>query len=147
MKVIFIKDVKGQGKKGEIKEVKDGYANNFLIKNKMAVPATEGSLTRLTEENKKAKEKEQADLENYQKTKEKLEKEHIVFKVKTGEKDKVFGSISSKQISSALSNLGYEVDKKKIMVTDHLSSLGEHIVEIELHKKVMVSLRVKLEKE
>ena len=147
MKVIFIKDVRNQGKKDEIKEVKDGYAQNFLIKQGLAIPLTEGSMKRLKNEEHTREVKEEEDIKECQKLKEKLEKTKLTFKVKTGEKDKVFGSISSKQISSELEKLGYEVDKKKIMLEEHLSSLGTHIVDIELHKKVNIKLKVELVKE
>ena len=98
MKVIFIKDVKGQGKKDEIKEVKDGYAMNFLIKNKYAVAYTEGSNKRLNNEIEERKIQNENDIKEANKLKEKLKKEKIVFKVKTVAQDRVFGSISTKQI-------------------------------------------------
>ena len=93
MKVIFIKDVKGQGKKDEIKEVKDGYAMNYLIKNKLAVMYTETSNKRLENEKQQRKEKEAQDIKEANELKNKLSKVKVRFKVKTGEKDKVFGSI------------------------------------------------------
>jgi large subunit ribosomal protein L9 len=147
MKVIFIKDVRNQGKKDEVKEVKDGYAQNFLIKQGLAVPLTEGSMKRLKNEEHLREVKEDEEIKECQKIKDKLEKTKITFKVKTGEKDRVFGSISSKQISSELEKIGYKIDKKKIMLDEHISSLGAHIVDIELHKKVNMKLRVELVKE
>ena len=121
MKVIFIKDVKGQGKKDEIKEVKDGYAMNYLIKNKYAVPYTETSNKRLNDEIKERKIQEEKDIEEANKIKEKLKKEKISFKVKTGKEDRVFGSISSKQIKDELDKLGYKIDKKKIILDTQIS--------------------------
>ena len=147
MKVIFIKDVKGQGKKDEIKEVKDGYAMNYLIKNKYAVPYTETSNKRLNNEIKERKIQEEKDIEEANKIKEKLKKEKITFKVKTGKEDRVFGSISSKQIKDELDNLGYKIDKKKIILDTPISSLGHHFVKIELHKKVVAELEIVLNKE
>lgn len=147
MKVIFIKDVKGQGKKDEIKEVKDGYAMNYLIKNKYAVPYTETSNKRLNDEIKERKIQEEKDIEEANKIKEKLKKEKISFKVKTGKEDRVFGSISSKQIKDELDNLGYKIDKKKIILDTPISSLGHHFVKIELHKKVVAELEIVLNKE
>ncbi|MDD2181070.1 MAG: 50S ribosomal protein L9 [Bacilli bacterium] len=142
MKVIFIKDVKGQGKKGEIKEVKDGYGMNFLIKNRYAVQATEASITRLAQDNQKQEELELKELIKSKETKDKLEKTKLTFQVKTGEKMKVFGSISSKQISSELKKQGFDIDKKKIILNVPLSTLGSHKVTIELHKKVKAELEV-----
>ena len=147
MKVIFIKDVKGQGKKDEIKEVKDGYAMNYLIKNKYAVPYTETSNKRLNDEIKERKIQEEKDIEESNKIKEKLKKEKISFKVKTGKEDRVFGSISSKQIKDELDKLGYKIDKKKIILDTPISSLGHHFVKIELHKKVIAELEIVLNKE
>lgn len=147
MKVIFIKDVKGQGKKDEIKEVKDGYAMNYLIKNKYAVPCTETSNKRLNDEIKERKIQEEKDIEEANKIKEKLKKEKISFKVKTGKEDRVFGSISSKQIKDELDKLGYKIDKKKIILDTPISSLGHHFVKIELHKKVIAELEIILNKE
>ncbi|MDD3048772.1 MAG: 50S ribosomal protein L9 [Bacilli bacterium] len=147
MKVIFTKDVKNQGKAGQIKEVKDGYANNFLIKNNFAVPLNDSNLNKLKRETSIKESIYQEELSNFEKIKKELETKQITFKVKTGEKDKVFGSVSSKQISIELEKMGYKIDKKKIMLNEHLSNLGNHIVNIELHKKVIVNLNIKLEKE
>lgn len=147
MKVIFIKDVKGQGKKDEIKEVKDGYAKNFLIKNKYAVAYSETSNKRLNEEINDRRIKNENDIKEAKELKNRLSKEKIVFKVKTGKEDKVFGSISTKQIKEELDKLGYDIDKKKIIIDTPISSLGTHIVKVELHKEVISDLEIKLEKE
>lgn len=147
MKVIFIKDVKGQGKKGDIKEVKDGYGSNFLIKNGYAVLYTKTSVERLNEENKLREEQENELIQQSKNMKEKLEKLDLKIKVKTGKEDKVFGSVSTKQIVSELSKLKFDIDKKKIKLDTDLSSLGTHIINIELHKKVSAKLKVTLVKE
>lgn len=147
MKVIFIKDVKGQGKKDEIKEVKDGYAKNFLIKNKYAVAYSETSNKRLNEEINDRRIKNENDIKEAKELKNRLSKEKIIFKVKTGKEDKVFGSISTKQIKEELDKLGYDIDKKKIIIDTPISSLGTHIVKVELHKEVISDLEIKLEKE
>ena len=147
MKVIFIKDVKGQGKKDEIKEVKDGYAMNFLIKNKYAVAYTEGSNKRLNNEIETRKIQNENDIKEANKLKEKLKKEKISFKVKTGAQDRVFGSISTKQIKEELDKLGYKIDKKKILIDTPVASIGHHFVKIELHKEVIAELEVILNKE
>jgi len=147
MKVIFIKDVKGQGKKGDIKEVKDGYGNNFLIKNGYAVLYTKTSVERLNEENKEKALKEKELIEESNIIKNKLEKMELKIKVKTGKEDKVFGSVSTKQIVSELGKLNYNIDKKKIKLDNDLSTLGSHIINIELHKQVIAKLKVTLVKE
>ena len=144
MKVILLKDVKKLGKKGEIKEVKDGYGNNFLIKTGLAVMATKTGVERLNVEKQKAKDTELEAVEKANKVKEKLEKTTLTFKVKTGKQDKVFGSISTKAISQELKNEGYEIDKKNISLDNSITSLGHHFVSIELHKKVIAKLNIEL---
>lgn len=146
MKVIFIKDVKNQGKAGEIKEVKDGYAQNFLIKNKYAVAYTKRSKEVLDISNKNKEDKENEEIKRCTKIKDELENKVLTFKVKTGKEDLVFGSISSKQIASKLEDLGYKIDKKKIVLDGSISSLGYHKVKLNLHKKVCAILTINLSK-
>ena len=98
MKVIFLKDLKGQGKKDEIKEVKDGYAENFLIKNGYAIKYTARSKEILDNQIEERNENEKELIEKCNKIKSEMEKNTYTFKVKTGKEDKVFGSVSSKQI-------------------------------------------------
>ena len=146
MKVIFIKDLKNQGKKGEIKEVKDGYGTNFLIKNGYAIIASESNLKHFNAQKNKELLEENLYLKECEKIKEQLEKEIINLKVKVGKEDKIFGSVSTKQIVNELKKLNYNIDKNKIKIDYQLSSLGSHIVKIELHKKVIANLKVNLVK-
>lgn len=145
MKVIFIKDVKGQGKKDDIKEVKDGYAK-FLISNSLAVAYTSNSVKVLNNQIDKRKQEEQELIKECNKIKDKLKGKKIEFKVKTGKEDKVFGSISTKQISEELSKMGYDIDKKKITCDTEINSLGTHEVTVTLHKEVVFKLNVILSK-
>lgn len=147
MNVIFIKDLKGQGKKGEIKTVKDGYGVNFLIKNGYAVAATEGNLKHQETLSMKKELAEQERISECEKHKKELEKMNLIFFVKTGAQDKVFGTISSKQIVTELNKKGIEIDKKCINSDMAISSLGTHEVKIELHKKVTAILKITLKKE
>ncbi len=146
MKVIFLKDVKGQAKKGEIKEVKDGYAQNYLIKNGYADKLTESSYKKYLNDKKEEQEEDMKNRKEANETKLALEKVELVFKVKTGKMDKVFGSVSSKQIKEDLEKLGIFVNKKQIDMQEGLSTLGYHNVNVQLYKDVYGVVKVKLEK-
>lgn len=145
MKVIFIKDLKGQGKKKDIKEVSDGYAMNYLIKNGYAVKYTKTSNEILNNEIKNEKELFELNTKNAKIIKEKLEKETITFIVKSGTNNKIFGSISTKQIIDELNKLGYSnIDKRKIFIDNPITSLGIHIIKIELFKDVIANIKIKV---
>ncbi|MGN1371390.1 MAG: 50S ribosomal protein L9 [Candidatus Coprovivens sp.] len=146
MKVILLQDVKKQGKKDQIINVSDGYARNFLIKNGLAVPATSTNTKALDRELDKRKAAEAAFVEECKEIAEKLKDIEIAIKVKTGEQDKVFGTVSSKQICEELKKKGFNIDKKKICLDHALDCLGTHNVTIELHKKVKAEVRVTLKK-
>ena len=142
MQVIFIRDLRKQGKKGEIKEVKSGYAENFLIKQGYAIPLNQPNLRNLQHENKKIEEEDQKNKELALKEKEKLEKIELEFKVKTGKDDRVFGSISPKQIKEELLKKDIKVEKRQIKLDNNIVSLGYHKVKIELYKKVEAEIKV-----
>ena len=142
MKIILLENVKGTGKKDEIKEVKDGFGN-FIIKSKKAVSYSEKSKEVLKTQLENKKEEEDRIYKEALELKSKLEKTTLTFKVKTGVQDKVFGSISSKQISEELKKKNLNVDKK-IIDAENINSLGMHLVKIKLHKKVTAELNVEL---
>ena len=144
MKVILLKDVKGQGKKDEIKNVKDGYGMNYLIKNGYAVMATETGVKRLRSEQEENRLQEQLNIKECEKIKSEIEKLTLKFQVKAGASDRVFGSVSTKSIADELKKNGFNVDKRKIKLDNPLSSLGFHEVEIELHKEVIAKVKVQL---
>ena len=145
MEVIFIKDLKNQGKKGEIKEVKDGYAKNFLIKNGYAVMKNETSLKELKRNLNNEKKLDEENRIKANKLKESLEKETYKFKVKTGKSDKVFGSVSIKQIKEKLDEK-YDISKNQIMLDSPLTSLGYHKVCINLYKDINAIINIELTK-
>lgn len=146
MKVILLQDVKKQGKKDEIIDVSEGYATNFLIKNGLAVAATESSKKKLNRELDLKHQQEQAFIKECQEIAKELAKVNLIFQVKTGAQDKVFGTISSKQIYEELCKKGFKIDKKKIRVVNPIDVLGTHNVEIELHKEVIATIKVTLKK-
>lgn len=142
MEVIFIKDLKNQGKKGQIKEVKDGYAENYLIKNGYAVKKTKENLSKLNhqlaQKEKEDKQKKEAALE----LKDALSKVTLEFKVKTGDGDRVFGSISIKQIKDELEKKGYKIEKSQIELSNTIQSLGFHNVNLNLYPEVVAQVKV-----
>ena len=142
MEVIFIKDLKNQGKKGQDKNVKDGYAENYLIKNGYAVKKTKENLQKLNYELAKKEKENQENKKQAMDLKEKLAKVVLEFKVKTGEGDKVFGSISAKQIKDELNKQGYKIEKSAIKLNNTISSLGFHNVDLELYNDVIATVKV-----
>lgn len=142
MEVIFIKDLKNQGKKGQIKNVKDGYAENFLIKQGYAVMKTKESLAKLESEQRN---KAAQDAENKKQAaafKSELDKVVIEFKVKTGAGDRVFGSISVKQIKDELEKKNFKIDKSQIEITNQIATLGFHNVNIKLYPGINATIKV-----
>ena len=144
MEVIFIKDLKNQGKKGEIKNVKDGYAENFLINKGYAIKATKENIAKLNKDKARAKEEDEIKREEARELKKKLEKIILTFKVKTGESDKVFGSISLKQIKDELKKENFNFEKSQIKLLDSLASLGFHNIEITIYKDITAKVKVHL---
>jgi len=146
MEVIFIKDLKGQGKKGEIKKVKDGYGQNFLIKNNYAVLANDQNKQELNRQTIKDEKQEEKKKQEAYSLKEKLDQLTLEFVVKTGTSDKVFGSVSTKQIKEKLEEKGYSISKKMIELDHSITTLGVTIVNITIYPKVVAKIKVHLVK-
>ena len=144
MEVIFIKDLKNQGKKGEIKNVKDGYAENFLISKGYAIKATKENIEKLNQDKANAKKEDDLKRKEARELKKNLEKLTLTFKVKTGDNDKVFGSVSLKQIKDELKKKNYNFEKQQIRLLDSLSSLGFHNIEITIYKDITAKIKVHL---
>ena len=143
MKVIFLQDVKGKGKKGEVKNVADGYAHNFLIKKGLAVEATSSNISALEGQKKKEKKEAAEELKSAKELKKQLEEITVELSAKSGEGGRLFGSVTSKQIADALQK-GHQlkVDKRKIELNDAIRSLGYTNVPVKLHPEVQATLKV-----
>lgn len=146
MKVILLSDVKKVGKKGEVKEVSDGYARNFLIARGLAVVASEGANKVLAKQNEEKAKEDEANKQAALALKEKLEAMEFVFKVKANN-GHVSGSVSTKEICDELKKHGIEVDKRKFVDKDPVKTLGFSHVKVELYKGVVGTIRVKLVEE
>ncbi|EOA8670079.1 TPA: 50S ribosomal protein L9 [Staphylococcus aureus] len=143
MKVIFTQDVKGKGKKGEVKEVPVGYANNFLLKKNYAVEATPGNLKQLELQKKRAKQERQQEIEDAKALKETLSNIEVEVSAKTGEGGKLFGSVSTKQIAEVLkAQHDIKIDKRKMDLPNGIHSLGYTNVPVKLDKEVEGTIRV-----
>ena len=145
MRVILLGDVKKQGKKNDIIDVKDGYGS-YLIKNKLAVLETKGSSKVLSKQKEEAALEESLLLKDCEQIKEKLEKMTLNFKVNTGKNGQVFGQISTKQIADELKKKGFNIDKRKIKLDVPINTLGTTNVKVILHKKVEATLKIHLQK-
>lgn len=145
MKVILLEDVKGQGKKGELVNVSDGYARNFLFPHKKAVVADNAAMSELKNHNESVAHHKEMELENAKETAKKLDGKTVKIKAKAGASGKLFGSVTSKEIAEEIKNtLGVTVDKKKMTVAD-IKNFGEYTCDIKLHSQVTATLKVLVE--
>ena len=146
MKVILLEDVKSLGKKGEVVNVSDGYARNFIFKKNLGLEANGKNLNDLKLQQQNAAKVAKEKLEAAQALAKDLEDKSVTVKIQAGVEGKVFGSISSKEIAlEAKKQLGMDIDKKKIVIPDAIKSLGTYNVNIKLHKDVVGKLAVKVE--
>lgn len=143
MKVILLKDVKGTGKKNEVKEVSDGYARNFLLPKKLAVPADNTNMKELNEKNKSKENKAQKEYEAAVELGKRMEELNVVIYSKSGDGGRLFGSITSKDIAEQIKKQhNIEVDKRKITLDEPIRVLGSRFVDIKIHQKVTTKIRV-----
>lgn len=141
MKVILLSDVKNVGKKDEVVEVADGYARNFLIKRKLAVAQTQGSMQVLGRQQEEARLREEELEKEAQKTKERLEKIVLECQIKTGNGGRSFGSISTKQITEQLAKEhDIHIDRRKILGHDSISSLGDSDLKVDLYRNKVIGV-------
>lgn len=143
MKVIFLQDVKGKGKKGEIKNVSDGFAKNFLLPQKMAVEATAANLNAAKGKQESIQYHKDMEEENAKKLAEKIAQISLNISAKVGENGKLFGSVTSKELSEILKKEhGFDIDKRKFVLPDGIKSEGAYTVDIKLHPGIVAKLKV-----
>ncbi len=142
MKVLLLQDVKAQGKKGEIIEVNDGYARNFLIKKGLAKEATANVVNETNQKNAAEAKKRAEELAQAKEIANKLDKQTISITVKTGENGRLFGAVTGKEISDELAKLGYNIDKKKLVIKDPIKSIGVYGVEVKIYTGVSFTINV-----
>ncbi len=141
MKVILRKNFDQLGKVGDVVAVKDGYARNYLIPRGIAYQATAGNTRSLEEEKKQIIKREAKELEAAQKLANELEKISITMPVKVGEEEKIFGSVTNQMIADALHEKGFDIDKRKIEITEQIKSLGIYSVSVKLHPSVAATVK------
>jgi len=144
MEVILKQDIKGVGKKGEVKKVKEGYFRNFLAPKKLAVEATKEEKEKLNRAAAKEEKKRMKELEKAKKLAETINGKDLKLKVKTGKEGKIFGSITSKDIEKALKgNLNFDIDKKKIKLSvEHIKTTGKYSAELKLYSGVKAKINI-----
>jgi len=140
MKVILLADVKALGKKGDIKEVSDGYARNFLFKKELAQPADKGNLNRIHHEMELKEKREAALKAKAQQQAAELKEKTVTVKAKCGDAGRLFGSITTADVAAALAGMGYEIDKKKIELNETVKTLGSFSITIKLYPGIHVTM-------
>lgn len=146
MKVILLEDVRKLGTKGQVIEVSDGYARNYLFPKGLAVEASDGRLKELQNKTLQAEKKKEKEDEKAVKLKEKIDKQTVTVKAKCGEGGKLFGAVTSKEIADALKTaFKVDLDKKKIEIKEPIRHLGEYEVKIKIHPSVQADIVVIVE--
>ena len=144
MKIILLQSVRGLGNPGDIINVKSGYARNYLIPHDMAIYATKGNVSKIEYQIEKAKEVEEAKVEKLREVATKLDKVTLKFELQAGEEDKLFGSVTNQMITEALLEQGYNIEKKDIAIPESIKTIGNHYINIYLHKDVSCKVKIKV---
>jgi large subunit ribosomal protein L9 len=147
VKVILRQNFEQLGQLGDVVEVKEGYARNYLIPKKIAYPATEGYLKTLEEEKKQLARRQQKEVRTAEKLATDLEKVSLTIPMKVGEEDKLFGAVTPQMVAEHLAEKGFEVDKRKIELGDQIKALGVYSVDVKLHSNVVAKVKVWVVKE
>lgn len=147
MKVIFIEDVEGTAYAGDIKEVANGFARNYLVPRKLALAATKKSIKGFQEKEKSILKKAEKKIRDTQNLKEQIEKINLDFKRKVGKEGKLFGALTSQEISEALLDKGIDIGRKAIRLKQDMKKIGEYLVEVALYRDIKANLKIVIEAE
>ena len=144
MKIVLLQSVRGLGDPGDIVNVKSGYARNYLIPQDMAIYATKNNIVQIETRIEKAKEIEATRVKKLKGVAEKLNKLSLKFELQSGEEDKLFGSVTNQMIADQLLENGYTIERKDIIINEPIKTLGNHYVNIYLHKDVDAKVKIKV---
>ena len=147
MKIILLHDIENLGNKGEVIKVKDGYARNYLIPKKLALYVSKTNIKMIEEKQKKLEKERAKEIKTVEEFKNRIEAVKVVIKKKAGEEYTLFGSVTSADIEEALKSENIEVDKKNIILPEHIKKLGEYKVDIRIHPSVKAQLSIVVVKE
>ncbi|MCL2674986.1 MAG: 50S ribosomal protein L9 [Firmicutes bacterium] len=144
MKVILTQDVKAQGKKGEIVDVSDGYAKNFLLKNKLAIPVSNSALNEVKQAKEAAQHKKDVEKAEALAIKKRLTESVLILPIKVSERGKIFGSLTSQIIADGLKKQGIELDKRKIVLEENIKLVGRYTVLVKLYPEVSAKVEIEV---
>ncbi len=147
MRIILLESIENLGRKGEIVNVKDGYARNYLIPKGFAIKVTESNIKMIQEKQKKLEKEREKEIKTVEDLKNRIESLKLTFYKRAGEEDVLFGSVTSAEIEEKLKEEGIEIDKKKIVIKEPIKKLGEHEVEVKVHPEVRAKLKIEVLKE
>jgi ribosomal protein L9 len=145
MKVILLQDVKGQGKKGDVIDVNDGYGRNYLLARKLAQEATAANLNSVTIKKEAEAYHREMEKKAALELRDKLKELTVTVNIRTGENGRVFGSVTTKEIADALADMGYEIDKKKIVLKDPIKNVGNYVMDVKLYPEITARLSVRVD--
>lgn len=142
MKIILLQDVKGQGKKGEVIDVNEGYARNFLVKKGLAEIATPSKLNDLAQKKSSADFHKAEEIKATREMAKEIDGKTFTVRIKAGANGKVFGSVTAQNVSDSLQSAGYAVDKKKIIISAPIKNLGEYEVDLKLLEGISAKIKI-----
>lgn len=142
MKVILLEELQGKGGEGDVVEVSRGFANNYLLPNRIAILATKGNLKQLEQRRKNIAKREEVRIANAEEQKAKLEAAELTIKAKVGDEGILFGSVTAQMIADALAEAAIEVDRRRVEIRQAIKTIGEHNIEVSLYRDIKAAIKV-----